>query len=480
MRTPNVLLIVMDSVRASNTTIHGHHHDTTPFLAEFSERATNYTQARAPSQWSLPSHTSLFTGFHVAEHGVTSDQESIKPGTTVFDDLQEQGYETGLFSDNPYLTSLDTGLDSGFSTVEGGVREPPFEGVNPDEYKGEILTFLKDAVRSGHPLRSLANGITAKIAWDYPDLLPASVQRELSSGNTPGAAYTDLFSRWLDDTTGPWAACINYMDAHHPYSAREEFDNWDDGTIESVQDSITEMPLGFYTGEDSWWRCELLEYLYDGTIRQVDHEIERVIRFLEERDELDDTLVVVTSDHGEGFGEQSNLRDVRIAGHNVGEHEVNLHVPLLVKHPGSDQGSNDHRPVSLTAIPELLRRTALDDDSDSFDLASLPVLARTQGLRQIQRDQLLEKGVDVDSFTGEADILYERRDEYVMKWTSWSGQKETTAYVDAQTAFSVPERDGDRLDAVVSDLDEARVKQENDNRTVEAETKRRLEDLGYR
>lgn len=76
---PNVLLVILDSLRARNTTLSGYRRETTPFLSELAESATTYTQARAPGSRSLPSHASIFTGHPPQEHGLHTLSERFAP-----------------------------------------------------------------------------------------------------------------------------------------------------------------------------------------------------------------------------------------------------------------------------------------------------------------------------------------------------------------------------------------------------------------
>ncbi|WP_239641861.1 sulfatase [Haloterrigena salina] len=480
MSSPNVLLVILDSVRAKNTSLHDARHETTPFLSSLAaDAATQYTQARAPSQWSLPSHTSMFTGYHVPEHGVTAADAGIRSGETIFDELNEAGYETGLFSENPYLTSLETGLDSGFDTVAGASREPLFEGANPDEFKGDVGGFLQAALGSGRPARSLANGMVAKLAWDYPDLLPDRLERRLGSGTVPGSTFTDLFLDWVEGTDEPWAGCINFMDAHHPYLPNAEFDKWNDGAITAIQQSIDSMPLGFYDGSDEWWKCELLEYLYDGTIRQLDREVQRLVKALRERGDFENTLLIVTSDHGEGFGERSRLRNVRIAGHNVGETEENLHVPLVVSHPEQDEGGVVDAPATLTAIPRAVRR-AVEGERDLGAFTEPPVVARTQGMLAPQQGQLSQAGIDIDPLVGESDVLYESGDDFVYKQARWNDRTLSVRSIDAATNFTDRGVGVERIQSVFDGFEDAGIRIEADQDTITEATERRLENLGYR
>ncbi len=134
---PNVLLIVLDSVRAANTSLHGYHRETTPFLSEFSKEATVYREARTNGRWSVPAHASLFTGYAASEHGLYSPTSKLKPEQTIFHELGEAGYRTGLFSSNSFVTGeIDTGLHLDFEKVVGDL-EPFFpEGIDPLNYNG--------------------------------------------------------------------------------------------------------------------------------------------------------------------------------------------------------------------------------------------------------------------------------------------------------------------------------------------------------
>lgn len=476
---PNVLLVVMDSVRARNTSLHDHRRDTTPFLADLAGSATSYRNARAPSQWSLPSHASIFTGLHVPEHGVTADGDALAEGATVFDNLADRGYRTGVFSENPYLTGLETGLASGFDIVEGAGRDPAFDGLNPDGYKGEPGSFLRAALTSGRPARSLANGVVAKLVWDHPHLLPDGLVRRVASGTTPGSTFTDLFLDWVDDGSGPWAACINYMDAHHPYDPRPAFDRWDDGSIAAVQRSLSGMPMGFYTGRDPWWKAEVLEPLYDGTVRQIDDEVEQLVTRLRDRGAFGDTLVIVTSDHGEGFGERNPVRGIRLAGHNVGEHEANLHVPLVVSAPAQAESATVDRPVSLTGLRRVIER-AVDGGRDPDLFEEHEVVARTQGLRASQRAELAEAGLETAPFEGAADVRYVHDDCTVTKHVVWGEESTAVRCIGARTSHEVGAADEAVVRETFTAFEDADIRSDAGDPGVDEVTARRLEELGYR
>ncbi|MFC6973774.1 sulfatase-like hydrolase/transferase [Halomicroarcula sp. GCM10025709] len=266
----NVLLIILDSVRARNLSLYGHANETTPFLSSFASDATVYEQARSPGARSVTSHTSIFTGLHVEEHNVTAAKYRIDPAHTVFEQLRRDGYATGVFSENNWITDVDVGLSEGFDHV-AGARSAMFpEAMNPESFvsnhgRGAYSEYLKAALRSEQPLKSLANGVSTKLSSDYPSYTP-----EFMKASTPATTYIDEFLHWQADRTGDWAACLNLMDAHIPYEPRGEHDIWGGSECQSLHDSFLDHKWDFASGRRPWWQKKAVEALYDGAIHEMD------------------------------------------------------------------------------------------------------------------------------------------------------------------------------------------------------------------
>jgi arylsulfatase A-like enzyme len=495
---PNVLLVVLDSVRSANTSLDGYAEPTTPFLDRFADSATHYTQARSPGSWSLPSHTSIFTGLHVAEHRVTEPNHRLQPGNTVFEDLQSAGYDTAVFSENPWLTTMDVGLDAGFDTVEGAQNVLFPAGANPVEFtaregQGQYRAFLRYCLDHEHPAKSFANGVANKLAWDFPALVPDSL-----TASAPADAYVDRFLDWQADRDGPWAACVNLMDAHAPYEPLPDHDLWADDALRSHQRDLDKHVWSFHAGDAPWWRCRAFEALYDGTIRQADAAVENLVRTLDERGVLDDTLVVVTSDHGEGFGEVDRLKSTRLVGHVEGIHERQLHVPLLVKRPRQETGEVVRDPASLTNFPAVVESvqnapeaTTSADAPTTF--ADGPVLASSHGLTEPNM-ALAEEYCDSDDlwqFRGDMLAVYESVDGAaganesdaggaLEKYATWDDEAVTIRAVDAETSYVRARDDDGRVAETVGELTDAGVRGEGtDVDDVDDATRQRLRDLGY-
>ena len=485
---PNVLLVVLDSVRASNTSLHGHENETTPFLGEFAQSATRYDQARSPGSWSLPSHTSIFTGLHVAEHRVTEPKHKLTAGNTVFEELQKEGYETAVFSENPWLTIMDVGLDAGFDEVSGAQNVLFPEAANPTEFtaaegQGQYVEYVKRCLDDDHPVKSLLNGVGTKLAWDYPDLVP-----DWLMASAPASAYVDRFVDWQAERDGPWAACINLMDGHAPYEPAPEHDRWGGKRLKKLQADLEKHVWSFHGGDAPWWQCRAFEALYDGAIHQMDAQLRRIVEVLRRRDELADTLLVVTSDHGEGFGEVSRLKGTRLVGHVEGIHESQLHVPLVVKHPGQTEGERVAEPASLTNFPAVVRAVLEGDDERAREgFTEGPIVASSAGLTEPNMKLAREfcEEDDLWQFCGEMRAVFEADaesdvDGAVLKDADWEDESVGVRVVDSHASYVRERDDGGRVGEVFGGFSDAGVRESGtDVDDVDDATRQRLRDLGY-
>jgi len=357
---PNILLLILDSARARNTSLYDYHRETTPFLDEFAASATTYTEARAPAGRSLPSHASIFSGYLPQEHGINDLENKLKREANVFARLADSGYDTGLFTDNPYLTDLNTGLSSGFEAVFNN-RDLYEDGVSPSAFVEEEsldkLEFLSRALRNDAPVKSLVNGVSWMLKWRFPRLAPEG------SVFSRGFTYAERFAQWRKDCEGSWAACINLMDTHVPFRPGEEYDRWSTSDGQKAQNRADMDNIG----EDERWKFALLEDRYDGTIRQADAVVEQILTALDEDEELSKSYVIVTGDHGEGFGERNPIDDNPSIGHGDAVNEPLLHVPLIVKEPGQTEERIVTEPVGIVDAPVAIERvTSGDVDGSSF------------------------------------------------------------------------------------------------------------------
>lgn len=480
----NVLLVVLDSARASNTSIHGHHSDTTPFLSSLvADGATHYRQARAPGARSLTSHTSIFSGYHVDEHGVTSAAHKLDPAESIFFQLSRDGYDTAVFTENNWITAVDVGLKDGFDDVFGHENALFREGMTPTEFvaregRGQYGEYVREALTHAHPVKSLANGVANKLANDYP-----SVASGFLRASTPADVYADRFTDWVDRRDGPWAACINLMDPHIPYDPSEEYDEWGGSKARSLQNEFGDHKWEFNAGRRPWWQRKAVESLYDGGIRQADAAVERIVSHLDARGELDDTLVVVTSDHGEGFGEPSRIRPgVRVAEHGVAIHEALLHVPLVVRYPGQTATEVVDAPASLTCFPDAVARVR-DGEREPTDAFTPdgPVVATAEGLDEPLQERASEYLDDLSAYTATARAVFDATDDGgVEKSITWRERAATVRVPNHEVSYKQSETDDGRVAEVFDTFENAGVRVDGAGvEGMDDSTYQRLEDLGY-
>ena len=482
---PNVLLVVLDSVRARNVSHLGYAESTTPCLDAFAEgdRAVRYTNARAPGTWSLPSHVSIFTGLHVREHGITDRSKRLQQGHTVWETLADAGYETGVFSSNPYLTEVDVGLRDAFDTIAGRIDLPYPSAGDPREFvrqhgTGSFIAYVRHCLASDQPVQGLVNGAFEKLERDLPavaERLPASLRP-----GTGGDVYVNRVLEWTADQDGPWAACVNLMDAHHPYEPHPEFDRWGSDCLRELQSDIDSHAWEFVGGQRPWWQRQALEALYDGAIRQADAAVGDLIGALKDRGEPDQNLLVRTSHHGEGFGEPDPTRPGnRTVGHgNGGLAEPLLHVPLVVRYPDGVEPSTvrETAPATLTRFPDVV--TGVSDGEAASFVPDGPVLAATTGLDGPMRSAAAEYVDDVGSHELGGDAIYCLTEEPgVVRKTSCIDNSWTTQVVrDASTAYDI-QADTAEAATTIESLTDAGVGETGSD--VSEAVAERLDRLGY-
>lgn len=317
---PDVLLVVVDTLRRDHVGAYGYSRDTTPVIDALAAQGTRYSRARATSSWTLPSHASLFTGELPSVHGVTEGDPLLRPGTpTLASRLGERGYARVGYSANAWV-SAGTGLHEGF----------------------DAMRFLGD------------EGIVSQL------VLPLAVARPVDLGS---AAIVRAFRADVARAQGPVFAFVNLLEAHEPFGTLPE------GDLNVFASEPLDPLLGRVWVRDMprfWCRCaraagELAcvdgQYRanetrirgvidrYDAGIRYADRQIRALVEAMEARGRP--LIVVVTSDHGERLGEQRQL------GHMVWLDDVLLDVPLVVRAPGLAVGVDD-TPLTLADVPGLV------------------------------------------------------------------------------------------------------------------------------
>lgn len=317
---PNVLLIVWDTVRARSLSLYGYERETTPYLESIGAASAVFDLALTTAPWTLPTHASMFTGrWH---HELSADWDTPLDGAhpTLAEFLSARGFATAGFVANTFYGSFEHGLDRGFSHYEDYGRSA-----------GQIL--VSSALGS-----ELACGVRNRPACGLRDL----VGYYDLLGRKPAAGVSQSFLRWLDvrPDNRPFFVFLNYFDAHAPYLPPEPF---------ASRFGEHERKNPMHLEKEDWgWTPEQVRAerdAYDGAIAHLDHELARLFDALRERGLLGQTIVIITSDHGEEFLEHG------VMSHSNSLYLPSLHVPLVIHSPGRIGPARVAETVSLRDLP---------------------------------------------------------------------------------------------------------------------------------
>jgi arylsulfatase A-like enzyme len=358
---PNVLFVVLDTVRKDRLSVYGYDRPTTPTLDEFAAEARVYEHATAPAPWTLPVHASLFTGRYPSEHGATQENPYLEDATTLATSLSRAGYDTSCYSSNAWITPY-THLTDGFDDQDNFFKAMP----GGDLLSGPLARLWK-RMNDSDRLRGLADRVVA-VGNAIHERLAAG---EGEDSKTP--AVVDSTIEFIDDADGPFFSFLNLMDAHMPYHPPAEYVEQFAPGVDSTavcQDSKA-YNCGATAIDDEEWTD--IRGLYDAEIRHMDDELARLFGWLREAGLWEETMVVVCADHGELHGEHD------LYGHEFNVYDPLVNVPLLVKHPEIDAGRDD-------GVVELqdLYHTVLD--ATGVEPAGLPLDARRSLLSERYRE----------------------------------------------------------------------------------------------
>ena len=319
---PNVLLIVWDTVRAQNLSLHGYQRPTTPHLESWARSGVVFEQASSTSPWTLPAHASMLTGQWAQHLSANWEQAMNGEPRTLAEVLSGHGYVTAGFVANTYYCGHELGLSRGFLRYDDYVASPQ-----------ELLI-------GSTLVRTIANHYIVRRVVGYHDNLPRRSATQIS----------DQFLDWHDGVGDrPFFAFLNYFDAHETYLPPPPFDRaFGDGPPPGspavIQDVRRSLRRDWAQRPAEEIRAEI--NMYDGAIAYLDAELDRVLTTLQARGTLDDTLVIVTSDHGEQFGEHGLFL------HGNSLYQPLLHVPLILRFPRAAPADRRVRTrVTLRDIP---------------------------------------------------------------------------------------------------------------------------------
>lgn len=302
-RKPNIVFIVLDTVRADHLSSYGYARPTTPNIDRLARQGVLFENAIAPSSWTLPSHASMFTGLLPHQHGANTYSPLDARPKTIAEILQASGYETANFFANGFGVRA-WGLDQGF------------------EVQDDLRYFLPHNIGSTLVGRAIVQPLWMTISR------PDSYFRR----RAPGINTHVL--RWFHRRSDrPFFLFINYLDAHDPHVAPEPFDT---RFGEISPDVVRRVSFGNGAPIDPPLSAEAHASMingYDNCLSFLDDQLGKLLAELSASPEWKNTIVIVTSDHGEAFGEHG----LYLHNRSLYFREA-LHVPLVVSGPGIPAG----------------------------------------------------------------------------------------------------------------------------------------------
>lgn len=463
---PNIVLIVIDTARADHFSCYGYGSPTTPNVDALAARGIRFENAHSVAPWTLPSHMSMFTGLAPRDHGATwaafSEPETTplrdlvarsftprEPGRLLAARLRAAGYRTYGFSPNPWI-SRNKGFAEGFDAF--------FELWREEEQAAALGSLPgQDAPRS------------------TSEVTVSAVKRVLAE-RPPGA---------------PFFLFVNFLDPHFPYEPNEPFLRRFGGTPETVQALQyrgTKNELGMIAGASPFTPAQLVP-LYDAELASADAAVGELVRWLESAGLFDDTLVVLTSDHGELLGERGRF------SHQLYVDEPLMHVPLIVKLPGGERAGTvvaaplvSNLDVYATALAwagvESAQPRGLSRDLTSASPEARPLLVGEYAPSRAYLRQLRNANevFDVQAHLGERFVVYthEFRTELdglrALETAPLPGAAGATA---DGPRIQEAARAAERALAAYLAAKDARQGVEVGNAAADAETRAELEALGY-
>lgn len=297
---PNVFIILVDALRPDHLSCYGHTLPTSPHIDRLAQEGLWCRSAFSVSNWSIPTHGSLFSGLYAGGHGAYSqfsilDEEVL----TLAEILSEQGYHTANITNNP-LVGRSGGLSQGFELVLGIENENKASYTLPRLFEKMITT----------------DSLTDDILRLSEKIIHRSRQRQT-----------------------PYFLFVNLLDVHSPYIAKEPYFSRFTSSLDLTKVNLhlvnrfreSHIPkkeqfalIAKFTEND----LEYLRRMYDSNIRYVDNQIGILLRNLERKGELGNTLIIVTADHGEYLGEHGGIGHITHDLYNQG-----LKIPLIFWYP---------------------------------------------------------------------------------------------------------------------------------------------------
>lgn len=444
---PGVFVIVVDTLRFDRTGLAGDG-SSTPVLDALIRQGTSFERAYAQASWTKPSAASLFTSLYPSTHGANLRRDRLSSEPTTLPELfADAGYRTAVFSANPWISPA-FGFDRGVQTFFESERESFARLVM-------LMRMLKAADRAlpGKPVSAVLRAL--ETAYGVREPHRTNCRRD--------SAIVEELDRWLGADDGrPAFAYFHLMSPHIPYQPPG---------VEHDFAAADQVALLQQTSALPAERLELLLSLYDATVAHGDRVLGDILASIERHASSRETIVIVTTDHGEEFYEHGRW------GHGKSLYDEVVHVPMVVRGPGFEAGALVDTPAMLVDVMPTLAAAigrAAEPSWEGADLRRLPAGRAAYG-------ELIREG-GFESY-----MVYDDGAKY-LETVAGLGQPtlrelyDIAADGDEQSNLATTTGGGDRgLGAELTRLrtDSAAKRVDNEQVSIDAAAQQKLEALGY-
>lgn len=316
----NVVLISVDTLRHDHLETYGYTRENSPNLKELSEESIIFKNHIAPMSLTLPSHTSMMTGLYPKSHGILKNGYRLNRSITTLAEILQS---EGYVTAGVVASSIlgrKVNFDQGF------------------DYYYQPKPYADDAVKNGSGRYEISSTSTT----DASKILNTTIK------------WLNLYGERHEET--PFFLFIHFYDPHAGYRPPKKYWKW---------------------GNDKVSR-------YDGEILYVDEAIGKILKHMKTQDVYDNTIVIMTSDHGESLGERNYW------GHEDMIYENCVHVPMIVKIPGLGKKVIEYQTTHNDILPSVINLLNIDKeiDSDGLDFFGEKIRNRTYifGQRKFFKD----------------------------------------------------------------------------------------------
>ena len=361
---PDIVLLVLNTQRRDRLSCYGYRHETTPQLDRLATDATVFNHAVSTAQWTVPSHSSMFTGLYPSDHLMYHASSVLSASVeTLAERLGAGGYFTTAFCNNPLLGVVNNGLRRGFHSFlnYGGLMTS-----RPNQLGDQTRLF--DRYRQ-HFKRLLAHILSATqdafarsdtlLDFSFSPLMVPLWQTALSFKGNSRKTLNDVARQLIDRKNiapdRPIFSFINLMGTHMPYRPpRRLIERFAPGVL---REKSARHYLKHFNSDVFGWLAPLsgnldeqqkavLNGMYDAEVASQDELVGEFFEKLRSSGRLDRTLLIICADHGEHLGEK------QLMGHSISLYNELVHVPLIVRDPSGNlpRGTSVEHTVSTRRI----------------------------------------------------------------------------------------------------------------------------------